>query len=1042
MTSKLKGLLKRSSGTETSAAASGESSSRPSLDQAGQLSFQSNNSGVSVSSKKSSRNPSPLKFPSASSLGGDFLNLTGKDKPRKPGTVCESCFKLDFEHFYNTELRDTDFVPQVLDLEDIISNKKGQNCNFCSLLFEAICAHDPFDHPAIKDSMPPKFKDKSFRTWAEGLNWSDKIPWKSHPFGRGRQTIQLDLDGKWSVDDSNSIQRDLVFAGQVAAANTAVYHAIEQSAKSENQDAARIFETIRGAIPAVATFLNRADNKLPVGVSVQTNNAPDGSGVGLFIVRVWGFGCGGKPSLSCLSAFNLRVAAPSSIEDTTSNLRYGNIINKRVRVKEDCRGWMEHCINNHGKDCENPAWFSWIPAPGGEHFRLLDVEHNRVVHLKSPPRYAALSYVWGQRGKETLNLHVENLTNLSESIDNRERNVAVTIRDALTTTKLLGIPYLWVDSLCNIQKDPNPKGSDDRLARQSQIDQMGSVFGHAQIVLVAAGGSDADAGLAGISRDRAPGQIAKEVIPGINVVVPIQYPQTYGEWDTRAWTLQEKLLAKRVLVFTKNHVSFHCPRGVMREDVPGVQAGNVPPPLMSLSPPEFPQDVLVKKMWNGAYALLRSPHFTEYARVLEQYTSRGITDPADVLNAVTGLFNALNAIRTKEKPDISERRMRPVIHIAAQLQAHSLYGIPESLLDLGLLWQPPASEKFHLVRRAGGAFPSWSWAGWEAPKEEVPKGKEKKEETNSHDHGSQSRLGVRYEEPFWVSSYDELSLRKILTTRPEAEERYRPLLMWYKWKKAKPPPPPGKKPTTTSQGKPSLRPKTPLGSSSASAGCEVPVRRNASPNSRVSNKPSLVPVNKNGLGIVFAEPDAAKFFLEQALKFVGNTETAPEIPDEVLKVHCLVCKSQVANFMAHNPPEAYRKEVLWKPKADIDSSPKTLKEHKNPSAQSQDSALEVAKELFISEAEIRDTRGSIVGYVIPTNRKQSVHLERFDFVLLSESQYWGNEERVDVDGFPLYNVMMVKWDPRGETATRVGLGEIHKIAWQEAKPVWRTVILV
>jgi hypothetical protein len=62
--------------------------------------------------------------------------------------------------------------------------------------------------------------------------------------------------------------------------------------------------------------------------------------------------------------------------------------------------------------------------------------------------------------------------------------------------------------------------------------------------------------------------------------------------------------------------------------------------------------------------------------------------------------------------------------------------------------------------------PRWSWAGWEVSKEPVP------------DIGKTQRTlpGVRCEEPFLVSAYDKLSLRKF-----KASGSFRPLAMWSKW---------------------------------------------------------------------------------------------------------------------------------------------------------------------------------------------------------------------------------------------------------------------
>jgi hypothetical protein len=70
-----------------------------------------------------------------------------------------------------------------------------------------------------------------------------------------------------------------------------------------------------------------------------------------------------------------------------------------------------------------------------------------------------------------------------------------------------------------------------------------------------------------------------------------------------------------------------------------------------------------------------------YARAVEAYTARQLTNPGDILNAFSGIANVIYHGRFIE-------------------------GLPVSAFDLALLWQP----RVLLKRREG--FPSWSWAGW------------------------------------------------------------------------------------------------------------------------------------------------------------------------------------------------------------------------------------------------------------------------------------------------------------------------------------------
>jgi hypothetical protein len=276
----------------------------------------------------------------------------------------------------------------------------------------------------------------------------------------------------------------------------------------------------------------------------------------------------------------------------------------------------------------------------------------------------------------------------------------------------MSLQYIWVDSLCIVQHD---EFDEDYLsARLSQIEQMDRIFGHAVLTIVAADGLDARAGLTGISTKAPRAQIAREIQPNVNVLLAVQYNSSLGKWDTRAWTLQEKLLSKRMLVFNGGYVSFHCRHGVLREDMPALHAGNGPAQIPCVSLPEKTPDSLIRHTWDGTPVLLRSPFFSGYANLLAQYTSRDMTDSRDALNAVLGLLKVLerisNSNRAPERPVSLDLEQ-------ASPSAYTLHGLPEKFLDLALLWQPPAAKGVHLTKRPHEDLPTWSWIGWEVSKD-------------------------------------------------------------------------------------------------------------------------------------------------------------------------------------------------------------------------------------------------------------------------------------------------------------------------------------
>lgn len=927
--------------------------------------------------------------------GGEISIVSDTKKKQRKEGLCTSCSKIDFEQFNPSRAayRDSEgekLSRKLIFLDRILRKKKKDSCHFCTLIFDAIAENDPFDHPAVKDHLPPDLAGMTFNTWAESLNWAQHVPlYKvAYPFGRSRDNVKLHQEGQGeevviecSVDNDELTSNDaakVASATTVAALNVGIW-------TDTDLERVRIMATVGTIIPTLTSFMTGLDAKLPVAISIIIHNANDVD-AGLLNVDVWGYGNGHRAPLSRISNFALRIA--SGYQSSPGGvLSYGKLLHPEfVDVEGDCGLWLENCARHHGGPCEEPSWWNELEPPSGPHFRLIDVNAVRVVQKDMTEllgddkiRYAALSYVWGAAGKRCLNLRVWNREALGSTLENQGLPMARTIRDAIEVTRRMGLQYIWVDSLCIIQRDDGAE--DDPEARAQQIQQMDRIFGHATITIVAADGLDADAGLPGISLPTARRQIAREVQPHINVLLAAQYRNTLGKWDTRAWTFQEKILSKRMLIFNGGYVSFHCRHGILREDMPAVHAGNGPAQIPWVSEIPKTSSSMIKRTWDGSPVLLRSHFFTEYANLLAQYTSRDMTDSRDALNAVLGLLKVLEKMAADKSTAI--HRISRTIGFAKPTD-WTLHGLPEKFLDLALLWQPPAAKGVCLTKRQYDDLPSWSWIGWEVSKD--PDFNPDAAEVHS------AKPGVRFEDPFWVATNDDLSLKKVLASagddKQPPEERLKPLVMWYK--------------------------------------CLSPPISYSTHRSHAQHPPQLIPVNGHGVGLKFGAADAhdMRIFQEEAIKqrAAGGhlvNRGPPSIQADVpLDTRHLVCSTSVAKFRLRstNP----RHETLYR------------KSNKG---------LVIDTLLLITEAEILDAADNVVGRVVPTDQRKGLSSSHYDFILLSEAQYWGNENRVDVSGYPLFNVMVVSYDIRREFASRIGLGRIHKDAWWKAYPQEQVVIL-
>jgi len=173
-------------------------------------------------------------------------------------------------------------------------------------------------------------------------------------------------------------------------------------------------------------------------------------------------------------------------EASTCEVLRGRVIPPSIRA-EMIVGWMDRCKELHGEDCK-AFYLKIAPHPAATmEFLVLDVEEESLVTMPSAARYVALSYVWG---------HANHLTTVKAVVSEFRREGAFrrskpprTIRDGMDLTRALGLRYLWVDALCIVQ--------DEMETKELLISNMDAVYGHAELTIVAASGTDADAGLPG-----------------------------------------------------------------------------------------------------------------------------------------------------------------------------------------------------------------------------------------------------------------------------------------------------------------------------------------------------------------------------------------------------------------------------------------------------------------------------------------------------------------------------------------------------------------
>jgi hypothetical protein len=299
---------------------------------------------------------------------------------------------------------------------------------------------------------------------------------------------------------------------------------------------------------------------------------------------------------------------------------------------------------------------------------LIDVQIGCLVSTTHDVRYFASSYVWVDRNPfKTRKKSRATELYTPGAITAENSDIPQIIRDAIEFVGKIGERYLWINSLCIIQ--------DSTSEKMEQISNMGNIYSRAYITLVAAFGESCHTGFPGVrAKSRKTIQHVEQIGDMLlaNQLQPLYRILRDSTWSTRGWTYQEHELSKRCLIFIEHLLYFSCNHMVVQEDS-GLR------------------DVSLRRERADRIRLERYPIWACYRSAVKNFSKRNFTFDADVINAFRG--------------------------IAALLQPASkcdfLHGLPETELDVALLWQPKSPIRRRVDKLTGEPlFPSWSWAGW------------------------------------------------------------------------------------------------------------------------------------------------------------------------------------------------------------------------------------------------------------------------------------------------------------------------------------------
>ncbi|KAG8672689.1 hypothetical protein FPOAC1_005969 [Fusarium poae] len=304
--------------------------------------------------------------------------------------------------------------------------------------------------------------------------------------------------------------------------------------------------------------------------------------------------------------------------------------------------------------------------------RVLDVRDEKVKLCYTADQsgnYCALSYRWGPP-EETLRTTDSNINAMMSGIE--LSSLPGLLQDAVSLTRQLSVPYLWIDALCIIQGN--------KQDWETEAPKMGEYYKNAILTIAASLASQVSenflvpreeipqerlSNFAFTNSDGTTSQIIVRRIPdyaGIPLVAN-------APLSSRAWTWQENVLSTRIAHFSKAEIVWEC-----------------------RSQQAFENGAKLECSVGLAYRYARAGDDLEYywKALVTDFSKRELTYESDRLPAISSVAS----------------------HFSTLVHGRYLAGVWEQWLFSDMAWWPSwgVENKLPPVFKKGSEMPSWSWA--------------------------------------------------------------------------------------------------------------------------------------------------------------------------------------------------------------------------------------------------------------------------------------------------------------------------------------------
>ena len=307
--------------------------------------------------------------------------------------------------------------------------------------------------------------------------------------------------------------------------------------------------------------------------------------------------------------------------------------------------------------------------------RLTDTRDARKIHIPNGMvwfPYAVLSHRWGPSTAACRTTKENALRRYGEGI--KVSDLCQTFQDAIVVALEMGMPYIWIDSLCIIQDD-----EDDWKAQSAYMDD---IYTNSLLAIAAHSYPDRSDGGSGFLESAFASEGADPVplgsIPSPTTPTTTLYARHDRMFEVsiynsplspRGWVMQERLLSPRIVHFFPSQLYYESRQfGIVR-------AEDRTPALRD--PDQLREAVFRRENMPGSTPM-------DWFRVVERYSACALTQPRDKLVAVAGIAK----------------------HFHKRSGVTYLAGLWEDRAAKGLLWVARGPR----LKRVAGRAPSWSWA--------------------------------------------------------------------------------------------------------------------------------------------------------------------------------------------------------------------------------------------------------------------------------------------------------------------------------------------